>query len=156
MSDALGDVFFEIFDVFLVDFFFFSKLITLHGPTAAKKTVALKRPYFAPFPGKIIRRKKQNKKTSCPRRRWTPESPKPFGRPPHCILPLFPTSPPSAAPSPRYCCCLHINRSGLNHVVVVVVVVFTLKTVLTSIQYPSLSYSSRQRNEFPWSHANPK
>ena len=41
------------------------------------------------------------------------------------------------------------------HVVVVVVVVFTLKTVLTSIQYPSLSYSSRQRNEFPWSHANP-
>ena len=42
------------------------------------------------------------------------------------------------------------------HVVVVVVVVFTLKTVLTSIQYPSLSYSSRQRNEFPWSHANPK
>ena len=40
--------------------------------------------------------------------------------------------------------------------VVVVVVVFTLKTVLTSIQYPSLSYSSRQRNEFLWSHANPK
>ena len=39
---------------------------------------------------------------------------------------------------------------------VVVVVVFTLKTVLTSIQYPSLSSSSRQRNEFPWSHANPK
>ena len=39
---------------------------------------------------------------------------------------------------------------------VVVVVVFTLKTVLTSIQYPSLSYSSRQRNEFPWSQANPK
>ena len=34
-----------------------------------------------------------------------------------------------------------------------VVVVFTLKTVLTSIQYPSLSYSSRQRNEFPWSQA---
>ena len=43
-----------------------------------------------------------------------------------------------------------------SRVVVVVVVVFTLKTVLTSIQYPSLSYSSRQRNEFPWSHANPK
>ena len=42
------------------------------------------------------------------------------------------------------------------YVVVVVVVVFTLKTVLTSIQYPSLSYSSRQRNEFPWSQANPK
>ena len=41
-------------------------------------------------------------------------------------------------------------------VVVVVVVVFTIKTVLTSIQYPSLSYSSRQRNEFPWSQANPK
>ena len=40
--------------------------------------------------------------------------------------------------------------------VVVVVVVSTLKTVLTSIQYPSLSYSSRQRNEFPWSQANPK
>ena len=34
-------------------------------------------------------------------------------------------------------------------VVVVVVVAFTLKTVLTSIQYPSLSYSSRQRNKFP-------
>ena len=43
-----------------------------------------------------------------------------------------------------------------SRLVVVVVVVFTLKTVLTSIQYPSLSYSSRQRNEFPWSHANPK
>ena len=41
-------------------------------------------------------------------------------------------------------------------VVVVVVVVFTLKTVLTSIQYPSLSYSSRQRNEFRWSQTNPK
>ena len=41
-------------------------------------------------------------------------------------------------------------------VVVVVVVVFTLKTVLTSIQYLSLSYSSRQRNYFPWSQANPK
>ena len=46
--------------------------------------------------------------------------------------------------------------SSQETVVVVVVVVFTLKTVLTSIQYPSLSYSSRQRNEFPWSHANPK
>ena len=34
------------------------------------------------------------------------------------------------------------------------IVVFTLKTVLTSIQYSSLSYSSRQRNEFPWSQAN--
>ena len=41
-------------------------------------------------------------------------------------------------------------------VVVVVVVVFTLKTVLTSIQYSSLFYSSRQRTEFPWSQANPK
>ena len=40
--------------------------------------------------------------------------------------------------------------------VVVLVLVFTLKTVLTSIQYPYLSYSSRQRNEFPWSQANPK
>ena len=57
VSDALGDDFFEIFDVFLVDFFFFSKLITLHGPTAAKKQSPPKRPYFAPFPGKIIRRK---------------------------------------------------------------------------------------------------
>ena len=41
-------------------------------------------------------------------------------------------------------------------VVVVLVVVFTLKAVLTFIQYPSLSYSSRQINEFPWSQANPK
>ena len=40
--------------------------------------------------------------------------------------------------------------------VVVVVVVFTFKTVLTSIQYPSLSYSSRQKDEFSWSLANPK
>ena len=47
------------------------------------------------------------------------------------------------------------NISVKAHTLVVVVVVFTLKTVLTSIQYPSLSYSSRQRNEFPWSHANP-
>ena len=39
---------------------------------------------------------------------------------------------------------------------VVVVVVFTLKTILTSVQYSSLSYSSRKRNEFPWSQANPK
>ena len=50
----------------------------------------------------------------------------------------------------------HAAMAGEHHHVVVVVVVFTLKTVLTSIQYPSLSYSSRQRNEFPWSHANPK
>ena len=47
------------------------------------------------------------------------------------------------------------TTSGIVHRVVVVVV-FTLKTVLTSIQYPSLSYPSRQRNEFPWSQANPK
>ena len=53
-------------------------------------------------------------------------------------------------PIDPYFCCM------CDHVVVVVVVVFTLKTVLTSIQYPSLSYSSRQRNEFPWSHATPK
>ena len=39
---------------------------------------------------------------------------------------------------------------------VFVVVVFTLKAVLTSIQHASLSYSSRQRNELPWSQANPK
>ena len=51
---------------------------------------------------------------------------------------------------------VEICTININVVVVVVVVVFTLKTVLTSIQYPSLSYSSRQRNEFPWSHANPK
>ena len=48
------------------------------------------------------------------------------------------------------------NNNNSDSYTVVVVVVFTLKTVLTSIQYPSLSYSSRQRNEFPWSHANPK
>ena len=48
------------------------------------------------------------------------------------------------------------HEYGTELLVVVVVVVFTLKTVLISIQYPSLSYSSRQRNEFPWSHANPK
>ena len=56
--------------------------------------------------------------------------------------------------------CRRVQDSGLegNHlplfflrvkraIVVVVVVVFTLKTVLTSIQYyPSLSYLSRQRN----------
>ena len=46
------------------------------------------------------------------------------------------------------------SRKGIKisgNFVVVVVVVFALKTVLTSIQYPSLSYYSRQRNEFPWS-----
>ena len=53
-------------------------------------------------------------------------------------------------------CFVHLHIIAEGVVVVVVVVVFTLKTVLTSIQYPSLSYSSRQRNEFPWSHANPK
>ena len=46
--------------------------------------------------------------------------------------------------------------SDVSIVAVVVIVVFTLKTVLTSIQYPPLAYSSRQRNEFPWSQANPK
>ena len=54
-------IFFQIFDVFLVETFF-SKLITLHGSTAAKKTVALKKAYFAPFPWKIIRQKKKKKK----------------------------------------------------------------------------------------------
>ena len=49
---------------------------------------------------------------------------------------------------------LFCHEPGMMYVVVVVVVdvvvvVVTLKTVLTSIQYPSLSYSSRQRNEFP-------
>ena len=49
---------------------------------------------------------------------------------------------------------LFCHEPGMTYVVVVVVVdvvvvVVTLKTVLTSIQYPSLSYSSRQRNEFP-------
>ena len=58
----------------------------------------------------------------------------------------------SRFPRPRPFICLNCHTPF----VVVVVVVFTLKTVLTSIQYPSLSYSSRQRNEFPWSHANPK
>ena len=70
---------------------------------------------------------------------------------------------------PSFCgACLHflarriqpllslVDREVEFRVVVVVVVVFTLKTVLTSIQYPSHSYSSRQRNEFPWSQANPK
>ena len=58
--------------------------------------------------------------------------------------------------------CDHTQCRGQAHryyvvvVVVVVVVAFTLKTVLTSLQYPSLSYSPRQRNEFPWSQANPK
>ena len=51
---------------------------------------------------------------------------------------------------------IHLEVDEEADEVVVVVVVFTLKTVLTSIQYPSLSYSSRQRNEFPWSQANPK
>ena len=48
MSDALGDDVFEIFDVFLVEtfFLFFSKLITLHGPTAAKKAVAPQKVIF--------------------------------------------------------------------------------------------------------------
>ena len=54
VSDALGDEFFEIFDVFLVEtfFFFFSKLITLHGPTAAKKQSPQKGHILLPFRGK--------------------------------------------------------------------------------------------------------
>ena len=52
------------------------------------------------------------------------------------------TNGPRESSATRYCIS--------NICIVVVVVVFTLKTVLTSIQYPSLSYSSRQRNEFPW------
>ena len=51
------------------------------------------------------------------------------------------------------CCFAEVAVDLCPCVVVVVVVVFTLKTVLTSIQYPSLSYSSRQINEFPWSQA---
>ena len=52
VSDALGDDFFEIFDVFLVDFFFFfSKHITLHGPTAAKKTVPPQKAIFCSLSG---------------------------------------------------------------------------------------------------------
>ena len=57
MSHAPGDDFFEIFDVFVIEtffFFFFSKLVILHVPTAAKKQSPPNRPYFAPFPGKII------------------------------------------------------------------------------------------------------
>ena len=52
-----------------------------------------------------------------------------------------------------------ISHQDIYHILsgmVVVDVVLTLKTVLTSIQYPSRSYSSRQRNEFPWSQANPE
>ena len=77
MSDALGDDFFEIFDVFLVKlFFFFSKLITLHERTAAKKTVA---PQKATFCSLSEENNSTNKKiiiikSSCLRRRWTPES----------------------------------------------------------------------------------
>ena len=52
--------------------------------------------------------------------------------------------------NPSNTAALSLCRTGVLYAVVVVVVVFTLKTVLTSIQYPSLSYSSRQRNEFPW------
>ena len=59
-----------------------------------------------------------------------------------------------------YCILFRIGFSTIGESksirLLVVVVVFTLKTVLTSIQYPPLSYSSRQRNEFPWSQANPK
>ena len=53
VSDALGNDFFQIFDVFLVKTFvlFFSKLITLHGPTAAKKTVAPEKAIFCSLSG---------------------------------------------------------------------------------------------------------
>ena len=51
MSDALGDDFFEIFDVFFSETFFFSKLITLHGPTAAKKIVAPQKAIFCSLSG---------------------------------------------------------------------------------------------------------
>ena len=60
MSDALGDDFFEIFDVFLVEtfFFFFLSSLPCMGQRLQKKHWPPKRPYFAPFPGKIIRGKK--------------------------------------------------------------------------------------------------
>ena len=65
VSDALGDDFFEIFDVFLVEnFLFFSKLITLHGPTAAKKTVAPKKNIFWSLFGENKSTKKKKKKSS--------------------------------------------------------------------------------------------
>ena len=52
MSDDLGDDFLEIFDVFLVKTFsFFSKLLTLHGPTAEKKTVAPQKAIFCSLSG---------------------------------------------------------------------------------------------------------
>ena len=51
VSDAFGDDFFEIFDVFFVETFFCSKLITLHGPTAAKKTVASQKAIFCSLSG---------------------------------------------------------------------------------------------------------
>ena len=64
VSDALGDDFFEIFDVFLVETFFFSfsKLITLHGPTAAKKTVAPKKAIFCSLSRENNSAKKNKKK----------------------------------------------------------------------------------------------
>ena len=61
MSDALGDDFFEIFDVFLVETFFFLSSLPCMGQRLQKKQSPPKRPYFAPFPGKIIRRKNKNK-----------------------------------------------------------------------------------------------
>ena len=63
VSDALGDDYFEIFDVFLVEtFFFYSKLITLYGPTAAKKTVAPKKAIFRSLSGENNSTKKKKKK----------------------------------------------------------------------------------------------
>ena len=48
------------------------------------------------------------------------------------------------------------NRTHDFSTTVVVVVVFTLKERSGLYPVPSLFYSSRQRNEFPWSQANPK
>ena len=61
VSDALGDDFFEIFDVFLVEtfFFFFSNL--LHGPKAAKKTVTPQKAIFCSLSGENNSTKKINK-----------------------------------------------------------------------------------------------
>ena len=58
VSDALGDEFFEIFDVFYFFYFLFLSSLPCMGQRLQKKYSPSKRPYFAPFPGKIIRRKK--------------------------------------------------------------------------------------------------
>ena len=60
VSDALGDDFFEISDVFLVDHFFF--LSSLHGPTATKKTVAPKKAIFCSLSGENSSTKTKTKK----------------------------------------------------------------------------------------------